>query len=228
VQHIFVFELPRASRAIGIEFEQEWPAPSMTHQLSYTIPLARGDTDGEGFFLGDVELAYRYQLLGEANPRVALAPKIGLSIPTGDWKKGQGAGAPGIEVRLPLSVVLTERVFSHSNLASAFVPRARNASGERATLSSYLAGQSLIFAAHPNLHLMLEAVWARTTEVTGPGDTTPERSFVISPGLRGAINFRSGLQIVPGIAIPIGVGPSSGERSVLLYLSLEHPFRKQN
>jgi hypothetical protein len=47
---------------------------------------------------------------------------------------------------------------------------------------------------------------------------------VISPGVRGAINFTSGLQIVPGIAIPIGAGPSHGERGVFFYLSFEHPF----
>jgi hypothetical protein len=39
------------------------------------------------------------------------------------------------------------------------------------------------------------------------------------------LNFTSGLQIVPGIAVPIGVGSSSGQRDVFLYLSFEHAFR---
>jgi hypothetical protein len=30
---------------------------------------------------------------------------------------------------------------------------------------------------------------------------------------------------VPGVAVPIGLGPSHGDRSLLLYLSFEHPFR---
>ena len=34
----------------------------------------------------------------------------------------------------------------------------------------------------------------------------------------------SGLQIVPGIAFPIGIGASSGTSGVLLYLSFEHGF----
>ena len=38
--------------------------------------------------------------------------------------------------------------------------------------------------------------------------------------------LQDGLQIVPGIAMPIGVGPSAGEKSVLIYLSFEHPFRE--
>jgi hypothetical protein len=45
-------------------------------------------------------------------------------------------------------------------------------------------------------------------------------------GVRGAINFASGLQIVPGVAIPIGVGPSHGDRGVFVYLSFEHPFMR--
>ena len=40
--------------------------------------------------------------------------------------------------------------------------------------------------------------------------------------MRWAHNLKSGLQIVPGIAVPIGIGPSSGDTGVLLYLSFEH------
>jgi hypothetical protein len=41
--------------------------------------------------------------------------------------------------------------------------------------------------------------------------------------VRWAYDFKSGLQIVPGIALPITVRPSH-ERAVLLYLSFEHPY----
>jgi len=37
-------------------------------------------------------------------------------------------------------------------------------------------------------------------------------------------DFENGLQIVPGIAFPIGIGASSGDAGVLLYLSFEHGF----
>jgi hypothetical protein len=43
--------------------------------------------------------------------------------------------------------------------------------------------------------------------------------------VRLAVNRPGGLQIVPGIAVPIGVGPSRGDVAVILYLSFEHPFR---
>ena len=34
-----------------------------------------------------------------------------------------------------------------------------------------------------------------------------------------------GLQIVYGLGFPVEVGAGDGERSVLVYLSFEHPFR---
>jgi hypothetical protein len=42
--------------------------------------------------------------------------------------------------------------------------------------------------------------------------------------VRWAFNFKSGLQVVPGVAVPFGVGSSAGERGLFLYLSFEHPF----
>jgi hypothetical protein len=74
---------------------------------------------------------------------------------------------------------------------------------------------------------MVEALWTAANEVAGPGRTVRTSDFLVSPGVRGAINFRSKLQIVPGLAVPIGVGPSRGEHSLFAYLSFEHPFAKQ-
>jgi hypothetical protein len=51
-------------------------------------------------------------------------------------------------------------------------------------------------------------------------------TLFLNPGVRWAYNFKSGLQIVPGVSFPIGVGPSSGQRSAFFYLSFEHPFKK--
>jgi hypothetical protein len=51
-------------------------------------------------------------------------------------------------------------------------------------------------------------------------------ALYLNPGIRWAYNFKNGLQIVPGIAVPLGIGPSAGEKGILLYLSFEHPFRR--
>ncbi len=47
----------------------------------------------------------------------------------------------------------------------------------------------------------------------------------MSPGIRWAYNFKSGLQIVPGLATPLGVGPSSGDKGIIIYLSFEQPLK---
>jgi hypothetical protein len=51
-----------------------------------------------------------------------------------------------------------------------------------------------------------------------------EESAWLSPGVRAAIDFSSGLQIVPGLAFPLGLGPTDGERRMLVYVSFEHGF----
>lgn len=42
-----------------------------------------------------------------------------------------------------------------------------------------------------------------------------------------AHNFDRGLQVVPGLAIPMGLGPSRGDEGLFVYLSFEHPFRRE-
>jgi hypothetical protein len=48
-------------------------------------------------------------------------------------------------------------------------------------------------------------------------------AIYVSPGLRASVDL-GWLQIVPGLAVPFGVGAHAGERSALLYLSFEHPI----
>ena len=74
-----------------------------------------------------------------------------------------------------------------------------------------------------SFNVMFEALYVRT-DVARPSTVSGE-SLLLNPGVRGAINVAGGLQIVPGVSVPIGVGPSRGERGVLFYLSFEHPFR---
>ena len=59
--------------------------------------------------------------------------------------------------------------------------------------------------------MMLESAW-----------NSDDRALVVSPGIRWAYDFKSGLQIVPGVAVPYDT--RSHERSVFVYLSFEHPY----
>ncbi len=196
VQHISVFERDHDTGAWSFTFTDEWPAPALQHQLSASIPFEHED----GTHLGDVTLNYRYQFLGDGDADLAIAPRFTVILPTGE------DSSAGVQVGIPISKVLTPRLITHTNIGVTLLEDDQN---------EISLGQSLIYAPRANLQLMLESLWTRPNE----GD----RSLIFSPGVRWAYNFPSGLQIVPGVAVPFG----DGSKAVLLYLSFEHPFRKQ-
>ena len=223
VQHINTFSHPTRGAAWIYTFTQEWPLGGQKHQLSYTIPLARVDqATAREAGLGDVALNYRYQVGGVGS--TAFAPRLTVLLPTGKSRRALGSGGTGFQVNLPFSATLPARFVAHSNAGMTYTPRARDISGNLAATRSYLVGQSVIWLAHPKLNLMLESTWTAAEEVAGPGRSERSTELLLSPGLRGAIDFASGLQIVPGLAFPFGIGSSSGERAVFVYLSFEHNF----
>lgn len=223
VQHIGTFRRHRGSSDFDASFSQEWPLGGITHQLSYDLPLIRSAHETG---LGDVGINYRYQLEGSGETRFAVSPRLSLFLPTGDWKKGRGTGAVGVETQIPVSYVLSPLFTTHSNAGVSFTPSARNSIGERANILGFTLGQSLVVTAHPNIQFLVETVYTRDQSVIGRNSTEWTDDLVISPGVRGAFNFASGLQIVPGVAVPLGAGPSSGDRSLFFYLSFEHPFAR--
>ncbi len=228
VQHISSFMRLWTSRDWAYTFTQEWPLPRHArHQLSYTVVVtSAGAFPGSGAGFGDTLLNYRYQLIGNGETRVAFSPRASLILPTGDSAFGRGYGGFGVQASLPLSVVLNDKIVTHWNLGATIIPNARNAAGDRARTAGYNLGQSVVWLAKPRFNVLLETVWSGEEEVMGPGRTQRSHSLLLSPGIRWAYNFKSGLQIVPGVAVPIGAGPSSGERGLILYLSFEHPWRK--
>ena len=179
---------------------------------------------GAGF--GDVLLNYRYQLVGSGDTRVAFAPRASLICPTGDPRLGRGFGGFGVQTNLPLSVVVNRQLVTHWNAGATFIPNARNLAGDRAFTAGYNLGQSFIWLAKPRFNLMLETVFTNAQSVAFADRTVWNRSLFVSPGVRWAYNFKNGLEIVPGIGVPVGAGPSGGQRAVFFYLSFEHPFRK--
>ncbi len=222
VQHISTFTKYRQSKDWVYTFTQEWPVPDERHQLSFTLPYQRLEASLDGRrALGDILINYRYQLLGNGEAVVAMSPRFSLILPTGDEKQLRGNGALGYQACLPISVVLSKAFVTHWNLGATYTPNAMNPAGEKANLSAWNFGQSFVWLAHPNANAFVEFVYSSGEVVAGPGLKDRVNSFYINPGLRFAINFASGLQIVPGIAMPIGVGPSKGERAVFLYLSFE-------
>lgn len=221
VQHISVLAVSRDPRAWEYSFTQEWPAGGQRHQLSVTVPLMHaGDATG----VGDVALNYRYQLAFDDATGNAVAPRLSLILPTGDADKGRGTSSLGVQGNLPISWGLHRTLVTHWNVGGTWTPSARAAAGGRVGTRDVFAAASAIWLPIRTLNLMLEAVWAREEVAVAADTRVAEESAWISPGLRAAIDFPSGLQIVPGLAFPFGIGPTDGERRVLVYLSFEHGF----
>ncbi len=141
---------------------------------------------------GDALINYRYQLAGDGSARVAVAPRLSLIV---------GADGYGYDVNVPVSVAISDRFVTHWNAGTTRIART----------TTWSAGASAIAAPLRKVHLMLETRWTHDT-----------KSIVtVSPGVRWAHDIGK-LQVVPGIAMPIG---SDHSRAVFAYLSVEHPFR---
>lgn len=203
---------------------QEWPVSDEKNQLSFTAQLlGLSGPDGVSRGFGDLQLNYRYQLVGSGKTTVAFAPRATLLVPSGDHKRGLGSGGLGAQIGLPLSVVLSRSLVAHTNLGGTVLFSAKDPGGSSSNLWSASLGQSLVWLAHPNVNVLVEALMA-TNESFGTGGAPERRTeATVSPGIRGAINLPGSLQIVPGFAVPIGVGPSRGNTAIFAYLSVELP-----
>lgn len=220
VQHILT--LRRQSRDWEIAFTQEWPLWSQEHQFSYSIPWARLRSNGQrASGLGDVYLNYRYQALMETATIPAFAPRFSLIVPSGDELRGLGDGSTGIQINLPFSKIVSDRVTLHANAGYTHLFNVQNLSTD-----SYFLGGSVVYAATRELNFLVEVVgdWS---EVVDNGAIARERSLTLSPGFRYALNLQAG-QFVVGAGAPIVF--TSGQKTsygAIIYLSFEHSFLKK-
>src|ERR1700730_11758119 len=122
VQHINFFQRDNRTHQWIYTFTQEWPAPSLKHQVSYTVPLQTGGR------LGDVALNYRYQLAGNADSRFAATPRFTVMLPTGDWRRGEGNGKLGYNVEIATSYAPREKWNFHFDAGAINVPNSRGMS----------------------------------------------------------------------------------------------------
>ena len=228
-----------STRSLNLSFTQEWPVFGQTHQFSYTVPYAFLDEDGEhASGIGDVLLNYRYQLFKDQGALPAFAPRFSVVLPAGDEGRGFGDGRAGVQLNLPISKTLSDRVYVNFNAGLTYLPDVRiRLSDDRRSrgldLLSFNLGGSVIYAATDDLHFLFEVLWnsdqglqekTRRDEDDPFADRDRWEDVVISPGLRWAINLEGDLQIVPGIAVPIGLSEDAIDYGVFFYLSVEHPF----
>jgi hypothetical protein len=227
IQHISFFQKDVSTRDWVYAQTDEWPLRSYKHQLSVTLAGTQvsGEFHGSGAGWGDSAVNYRYQLVGSGETKLAVSPRLSVLIPTGDHAAGRGTGGVGVQTNLPVSIQHSAHWVTHWNAGASWAPHARNELGQSAGVTGVNLGQSVVWLAKPRVNLLVETLWTTTEKIVGPGKTNWSQEMYVSPGIRWSYNFKNGLQIVPGIAMPIGIGPSAGERGVILYLSFEHPFR---
>lgn len=183
-------------KAAAYELTQEWAASSAKHQLGYTIPLYSDGATG----LGDATLSYRYQLVGDAASRVAIAPRVSLILPTRSTHFGEAS--IGVQVNVPLSATLTRRLSLHTNAGATWFR-------ERGEKEINLA-QSVAFELSSRVSLSIDGAYTR-----GSG----AQLLVVRPGVQFALDGPGPTRIVPGVAMPLGTN------SVLLYVGVEHALR---
>ena len=224
VQHISTLALS-SGRDWGYSFTQEWPLGGIRHQLSYTIPIERSGGAGTG--LGDIALNYRYQLAGHPEAKIVSAPRFSVLLPTGNEERERGSGGFGLQANLPVSLVLSSGIVTHWNAGLTLTPAARNSLGAEATTTGFNLGASAVWLLRPSVNLLVETVWLSEEAVLAEGTTRREETLVVSPGIRAAFDLAGGLQVVPGVAYTVHLSPDEADDQAFLYLSFEHPFKRQ-
>jgi len=198
-----------------LTYTQEWPAPGVRHQLSYTIPF-----DASG--IGDAYLNYRLQVLEEGPGRPAFAPRVSAIVPT-----GRGPSSPGLQTNLPFSKQRGDWYF-HWNGGVTWVRAPEHVS----LITPALAG-SAIYRLEPMVNLMLESVLSFDQRVVAPAPSSTasagrERghTFTLSPGVRGGWNLDPETQVIVGAAVPVSWTEGKTSAGIFGYFSYELPFKR--
>ena len=168
----------------------------------------------------------------------AISPRVSMILPTGDEDRGFGTGVVGYQFNLPISKTLSDRLYVNANVGVTVYPDAdlRLSNGRHSgefDLVTVNLGLSAFYAVTEDVNFLLEAVWESGQGLEERPSVGGQRMFarrthteeiVLAPGIRWAHNLQGGLQIVPGIAFPIGLSEDAMDYGVILYLSIEHAF----
>ena len=133
--------------------------------------------------------------------------------------ESRGFGSAGLQAALPASIHPVPALVFHLNAGVTWLPNAKNPSGREASTTSYNLGASAIWLAKSRINFLMEWVWLDAELVNANGGTRREQAMLLNPGVRVGFDFKSGLQIVPGVAYTVGVGPSEDVEALFLYLS---------
>lgn len=224
IQHISFVQVLNTHDVVYTQTD-EWPLRSLKHQLSLTASISEsGNYRQFGPGWGDTAINYRYQLVGSGETRLAISPRLSVLLPTGDSGSGRGYGGWGLQTNLPVSLQLNRYLVTHWNAGVTWIPAAQGAQHNHATVVNPNLAQSTVWLVKSRFNALCEVIWTDNATFLAPGRAARQQALFVSPGIRWAYNFKSGLQIVPGVGIPVGLMGASGQRGAIFYLSFEHPF----
>jgi hypothetical protein len=177
-------------------FTQEWPAPSVRHQLSYASP--------------------RISLLLRARREHSLeAARVGLELNLPASRQFRNIYLHG-NAGVRMYPQVESSVFPS--------PVELRASHDVALVNPFLAG-SAILRVKPMLNLMFESVVLFDEHIVARAETARETTVILSPGTRFGWNLGDH-QLVLGAAVPIAHASGETNRGVFGYASWELPFRR--
>jgi hypothetical protein len=198
-------------------FTQEWPAPSMRHQLSYSLTFS--DSSGRDAF-GATLINYRYQLWEESPGRPAFSPRVSLVVPTGPPDTIDDS--PGLQFNLPFSKQRGDLYF-HGNAGLTWLTGVPEVGSDNTVnLTTPTLAGSIIWRTWPMLNLMFESVVLFQEQVEESG-TERITNVILNPGFRRGWNIGE-QQVVLGFSVPLTFADGDNSTAFLIYASYELPF----
>jgi hypothetical protein len=212
-----IFNAIRVQDSWAFSFIQEWPVVTKKHQLSYTLAWAH--SSGDNVF-GDTLINYRHQILEEGPGRPAFAPRFSVILPTASNRSGDDA--TGFQINLPFSKQ-TGDIYWHWNAGLTWMPSVDTGVEKVSFESPFFAGSAIV-RLRPMLNVLMESV-LNLDERVGAFGSIREKSFTLSPGVRGGWNIGEA-QLILGFAVPMTWTGGDHITATLLYFSYELPFKK--
>jgi len=227
VQHIFYSILyASAPKDIYFNYSQEWGL-SERHQVGFSLPATIYENTGDG--IGDLFLDYRFQLTKRSGV-VAIAPRFSLIVPTGNYRKGLGYDTVGLQTNWAFSKLWNTHFASHWNIGATLLPYAKqllpSGLSERQFLANFNFGTSVAWMVSNRFNMVLEFVGNVGSEINNNRNINLFGQYILNPGMSTSFDIGP-VEIVPGLSAPLTWTRDRFQAGAFLYLSVQHPFRKQ-
>jgi len=205
----------------GFEFGlTEWLQVETEFPWLWKEEKEAGTTERESG-LGDIEVGLRAIVLEENEDGLQPTVSVGIemSLPSGDWKEGLGAGTVGYGPVLGISKTVGEWVF-HAGGGLEWFNDAKEREGtetEKADIFEMNGGAAVVYQGVEDLEMILEVFGEYEAEEPEDGHNKYETELYLSPGLR--YEVARGIEL--GGGVPIGLNDDSYDVGLFLKLLCE-------